>query len=194
MIARSENGPASRPFVIVSGLPASGKTTLARRLAPDLELPVIDKDDILESLFDSRGVGDADWRRALSRESDEILRRQATSSRGAILVSFWRIPGMSEDSGTPSSWLQALSDQLVNVHCRCDPAVAARRFVQRDRHPGHLDPGGSYDEILASFSKLSCLASIEIGNDVFVDTTCEPDLLAVVLEIRSAFERCSARR
>jgi predicted kinase len=56
--------------VVVSGLPASGKTTLGRQLAGALDLPLIDKDEILESLFDSRGIGDASWRRKLSRESD----------------------------------------------------------------------------------------------------------------------------
>jgi glucokinase len=58
------------PFVVISKLPGSGKTTLARRLAPALNLPVIDKDDILTRFFESKGIGDVAWRRALSRESD----------------------------------------------------------------------------------------------------------------------------
>ena len=33
-------------------MPSSGKTTLARRLAPSLGLPLIDKDAILKNLFD----------------------------------------------------------------------------------------------------------------------------------------------
>ena len=64
-------------LVLVSGLPGSGKTTLARRISPQLGLPVVDKDDILERLLESRGTGDADVRQALSRESDVILRREA---------------------------------------------------------------------------------------------------------------------
>ena len=64
-----------KPYVVISGLPGSGKTTLGRRLASLLNLPLIDKDDILDRLFESKGIGDAAWRRRLSRESDEILRR-----------------------------------------------------------------------------------------------------------------------
>ncbi len=40
----------------VSGPPASSKTPLARRLAADFGLPVIHKDAIEESLFDTLGV------------------------------------------------------------------------------------------------------------------------------------------
>jgi adenylate kinase family enzyme len=47
-----------RIFVLISGLSGSGKTTLARRLAPALHLPLIDKDDILERLFESKRIAD----------------------------------------------------------------------------------------------------------------------------------------
>jgi dephospho-CoA kinase len=50
-----------RLFVVVSGLPGSGKTTLGRRLAPALDLPLIDKDDILNRLFESKGIGTWTW-------------------------------------------------------------------------------------------------------------------------------------
>jgi len=53
---------------------------VARQLAPLLRLPLIDKDDILERLYETRGTGDAAWRRALSRESDAILQRDAIAS------------------------------------------------------------------------------------------------------------------
>lgn len=56
----------SRRFVVISGLPGSGETTLALQLAPPLGLPVLAKDSILEELFDVKGVGDAMWRRRLA--------------------------------------------------------------------------------------------------------------------------------
>src|SRR5687768_6400900 len=132
-----------KPFVVISGLPGSGKTTLGRRLAPVLNMPLIDKDDILDRLFESRGVGNAAWRRTLSRESDVILQHEATSSNGAIVASFWRLAGMPSNSGTPTDWLDAPSHDVVNVHCACDLEVAASRFVQRRRQPGHRDGDSS---------------------------------------------------
>lgn len=53
-------------FVIVSGLPASGKSRLGAVLAPLLCLPMLDKDAFLEALFEGDGVGDATDAQALA--------------------------------------------------------------------------------------------------------------------------------
>jgi AAA domain len=180
-----------RRFVVVSGLPGSGKTTLARQLAPALNLPLIDKDEILDRLFDSKGVGDAKWRRALSRESDVIFQREAASLDGAVLVSFWRLAGMVADSGTPTEWLGGISNAVVvNVQCNCKPETAAERFLQRKRHPGHLDSGTSYGQVLAIFRKLSRFGPLGIEPRIDVDTSQDPNLDDLVRNIRGAFARC----
>jgi hypothetical protein len=72
-------------FVVVSGLPGSGKSTVAGLLAEALQLPLIDKDAILEALFDSLGVGDRAWRGRLSRASDAILVACARNAGSAVL-------------------------------------------------------------------------------------------------------------
>jgi hypothetical protein len=173
-----------KPFVVISGLPGSGKTTLGRRLAPALNLALIDKDDILDRLFEAKGIGNAAWRRTLSRESDVILEDEATRSHGAIVVSFWRVPGMPSDSGTPTDWLHAPSHHLVNVHCVCELGVAANRFLQRRRHPGHLDDESSAEDVLASLRELSRLPALDISPRIDVDTSQEPNLADVIRAIR----------
>jgi len=177
-------------FVVVSGLPGSGKTTLGRQLAPLLGLTLIDKDDVLEGFFESRGTGDDAWRRALSRESDRVFQSQAAASAGAVLVSFWHQPGMATDSGTPTSWLAELSALVVNVHCTCSGEVAATRFLQRKRHAGHLDRRATFAEVVTSLRTLEQHRPIEVGPRVTVDTQTEPNLAGLVGEIGLAFARC----
>ena len=182
-----------RSFVVVSGLPGSGKTTLARQLAPALGLKLIDKDDILEQLFESKGIGDAAWRRALSRESDVVLHNEAAVSPGAVLTSMWHVPGMAADSGTPTRWLLELSSLVVNVHCVCSPEIAATRFIQRKRHVGHLDGSAAFADVVGSLRLQARLGALAIGPRVNVDTTGELRIDSLVGEIRAAFTRCLTR-
>lgn len=175
-----------KPFVVISGLPGSGKTTLGRRVALALNLPLIDKDDILDRLFDAKGTGDAARRRTLSRESDAILQSDAMRAAGAVLVSFRHLQGMAPDSGTPVAWLHGPSRQVVHLHCTCDVTVAARRFLQRRRHAGHLDHTVSESDVLTSFRQLALLPVLEIGPRLVVDTSGDVDVAAVVRDIRDA--------
>lgn len=169
----------------MSGLPCSSKTTLARLLAPTLGLPVIDKDDILEELFESQGVGDTAWRRKLSRESDALFESRAKESAGAILVSFWHVAGMAADSGTPAEWLAGLAGGIVEVHCSCSPEIAAERFVRRQRHPGHLDAAASYDAVLRSMRAIPRCGMLDIGRRVTVDTSATVDLQLLLDQLQS---------
>jgi hypothetical protein len=179
-----------RTFVVVSGLPASGKTTLARRLADGLGLPSLDKDDILDRLFETNGIGDSAWRRRLSRESDVMLEREAVASNGAILTSLWRVPGMAADSGTPTHWLQGLSNLVVTVQCVCSPEIAAKRFLQRKRHAGHLDDHATYADVLASLQALATLDALDVGPRLDVDTSGHVSIDNLVREIQGVFTRC----
>jgi len=181
--------PPEKEFLVVSGLPGSGKSWLAAQVAPLLGLTMIDKDDILEGLFKSRGIGDGAWRKDLSREADRLFRRQSEASPGAVLVSFWHLPGMPADSGTPTGWLPGLSRRIVNLHCQCPVTVAAARFLQRKRHPGHLDDLRPAELLLSGFQDLTRFPPLEIGERVCVDTSAEIPLALLVSRISTAFGR-----
>ena len=58
---------------MVSGAPATGRTTLAREVARALTIPFLSKDLIKESLFDSLGTKAREWSKKLGLASIELL-------------------------------------------------------------------------------------------------------------------------
>ena len=173
---------ASR-FLIATGLPASGKSTVGSAVAAALALPFLDKDEILEALFESLGVGDAPWRARLSRAADQVLERLAPRSQGAVIASWWRHPRSPVSSGTSPDWLRSLPGELIELHCRCGPQVAVERFFARRRHAGHLDAAKSKTEELARFVQLASHGALGIGRVIEIDTEQQFDLRALLDQI-----------
>ena len=59
--------------ILVTGIPASGKSTLARALGEELRLPVISKDSLKELLFDHVGFRSREEKVRLGNASMEIM-------------------------------------------------------------------------------------------------------------------------
>jgi predicted kinase len=129
----------SAELTIILGSPASGKTTLAHRLAAHLSVPCLCKDDVKEALFDAVGAGDRDWSRRLSEASFAVLARLARVqlALGCSLI----VEGNWRASHAPlfAAALEAAAARVVQIRCRAAPAEIVRRFTLRSRHAGHLD-------------------------------------------------------
>ena len=177
-----------RRFVIVSGLPASGKSTVGHVIANGLGLPLLDKDVVLESLFERIPPTDANGRNDLSRLADEVFRARALVAAGGVLVSWWRHPRSAAESGTPTQWLASLPGALVEVHCLCAPLVAARRFVARTRHPGHLDGRRSCAQLLVQFNDHAVYGPLGLGSVIEIRTDEAVNKSALLRQVNHAFE------
>ncbi|MEV4317329.1 AAA family ATPase [Actinocrispum sp. NPDC049592] len=162
-------------FVLVGGWPASGKSTVAAALGPELGLPVLAKDEIKEAMADGLG------RPSTVAESQEL-------GRAAVLVALrvaLRCPGAVIDS----TWfaytrplVAALPGPIVEVRCVVPIEVARERYYARaaERHPGHLDLDRTTEELWGS-----PVLPLGVGPVVEVDTTVPVDIPALAAAIRS---------
>lgn len=129
--------------MIVSGPPASGKSTLAPQVASAIGLPLITKDTIKDALMSVLDVPDVDASRKLGGASVKaMLSVGAQSPIGAVIESnFYRSIAGAE--------LDALPGSVVELFCRCSPDVAWDRYRSRagSRHAGHFDHDRTRDEL-----------------------------------------------
>ncbi len=117
-----------RSILLVSGAPASGKSTLAGALAEIFGYPLISKDAIKESLFDSLGtyltrdLDAPDLSRVLSRAAMEMLWSIAPGCPQVILEANFR-----PSSDHERAHIAALQGRKLEVYCHC---------TGRRKHPG----------------------------------------------------------
>ncbi len=166
-------------IVVVAGVPGSGKTTLARVLAPRLGLPLIAKDTIKEALFDALGTGDLSWSEQLGSASHRVMYALAREAGSAVLeANFW--------SGTSERDLLALGRPLLQLYCRCPLDLAVSRYKARiaspERHPGHL-PEHQADEVIARWATTEPRPLDLAAPVIEVDTTQPVDMAALVARI-----------
>lgn len=173
-----------RYAIIVSGLPASGKTTIGRQLANSLKCDFLDKDDFLEALFHEQEIGDSPWRRMLSDKSNTSFELASKASDKVVLVSHWRPLGQNGPSGTSTGWLKDAFHTVVEVFCDCPVAIAANRFLSRVRHGGHLDSERSTDEVLNWMKAYAQNLPIGVGSLVEVNTAESVDISKVTDQLQ----------
>jgi predicted kinase len=150
-------------LLIVTGLPATGKTTLARELAARYRVPLLAKDVIKESLLQEAGAVDAVRSRQLSDLAFNMLfaqlRQLADAGIDTIAEGNFR-------TGQHETLFCALPDtRIAQVLCRTDEAQRLQRIAARRhdpaRHPGHGDAHAARDA----------------SNDAFLDLAGEQILL-----------------
>ncbi|GAA6408296.1 hypothetical protein K040078D81_24130 [Blautia hominis] len=128
--------------ILVSGIPASGKTVLAEYLSASLHIPVVSKDKIKEILFDTIGFRFRTEKVALGTGAMETMyyfagQMMRTGQPFLLENNFENVsrPGIQ-------SLLEKYGYQAVTVRLTGDYNVLFNRMIERnnspDRHKGHI--------------------------------------------------------
>jgi predicted kinase len=190
-------------LLIVAGLPATGKSTIAKKLGVALGLPILEKDEIKEELFDTVGYADLAQKRALDNAACAILLRCAEpllqSGYSLILVNNFN----AEENKSLREVVDRCGCQCITVFLSGDPDVLWKRYVERDknrtRHMGHtfIDryPPKEGDDIYATMPREYFAERFErqgmgdfnaLGESIVLDAT-DPatiDVNALIAKVR----------
>lgn len=171
-----------RRIVLISGPPASGKTTLARPLAEALECALLSKDDVKESLFSSIDGprGDLDFSHRLSIAAMDLLWALAPHCPNVMLEANFRTQSPREREHV-ASLLNRFDGNMVEVHCRIPVEEAARRFAERAHterhHPAHALQEMSVEQLSEYATPFAMSPIIE------VDTAKPVDVAALARQV-----------
>ena len=132
-------------LIIVNGLPGSGKTTLARRLTVDVQLPVFSRDGLYETLYDALDCQNNGCPLSLGSASFTLLYSIAgtllAASQSLVVEGFF---GRPELRSAEFLQLQRTYDfEPFQILCKANGQVLLERFLARvkspERHASHQD-------------------------------------------------------
>lgn len=129
-------------LIILSGIPASGKTTFSRYLSKELRIPAISKDFIKEILFDSLGFRSREEKVQLGITSMNIAYGLAEESMKLGVPVILESNFENNSKNKLIELIDTYGYNVVNIRFEGDIAKIYDRFVKRDlseeRHIGHV--------------------------------------------------------
>jgi deoxyadenosine/deoxycytidine kinase len=163
-------------MIIVTGTSATGKTTLSKNLSSKFNLPVINKDEIKELLFDFLGTKDEEWALKLGMSSFELsyLFAGKLCQTGKAFI----IEGNFENKYAAKTFTAIKSKynyRVLQIYCHAQVDVLYTRYMNRDslghRHPGHIIYINGYEEFKNRIYNKNFKLAIEESISVDVDAT-----------------------
>ena len=131
-------------LILISGFSCTGKTTLAKKIAKRYSLPLIGRDELKESLYDSLGYSDREWSKKLGIASYDLLylfvEKLLVNKQSLITESNFKF---KTDTAKLLKLKSKYQLNLLQIHCYASVEIALQRFKNRaiseKRHSGHVD-------------------------------------------------------
>lgn len=174
--------------ILVTGIPAAGKSTMAEALAEHLEIPIISKDKIKEIMFDDIGFHSREEKVKLGIASMNIMYYMAEQlmKHNQAFIMENNFENISKDD--LFLILKKYSYKAITLTLTGDYRKIYQRFVERnispDRHRGHVvndrypesktNRTGiplSYDNFVSGITNRGMDRFVANGPHIVVDTT-----------------------
>lgn len=129
--------------VLVNGIPASGKSTVARAISSAKNWPLLTLDTIKEAFFAHLGTGDRSYNRLFGKASYQAmfaLVRDFPDSSVTVIDAWF---GFQPLDVLERHITEAGIGQAAEIWCHAPGNVLGERYRERlgARHPGHLGAG-----------------------------------------------------
>ena len=194
-------------IIVLTGMPATGKSTVCRALTREFGFPIVEKDAIKEQLFDTLGFSCYAEKRALDHAANAVvihMVERILEAGGSAIVD----NNFDTESGRKfSALLERYAPKCACVFLRGDLDVLHERYTKRDnshqRHLGHVlqehyppREGDSLyytmtkDEFYEKFMKRGMDSFTCPGGRIEVDTTdfSKVDTEAIVAEVKKMLQ------
>jgi len=164
--------------IIVNGAPGAGKTSLAVRLQLELDIPLISKDAIKESLAEIANVP-LPTSRVGAIASDAMWALVASIAEPAIVESFW-FAGRDDEFFRRGLEVAGIR-RGVEMWCEAPIETMRDRYLTRPRHFAHTDGDrlGDWERFASNAVPISSFPVIK------VDTSNKVDVAHLAALIRS---------
>ncbi|MEF0942218.1 ROK family protein [Rhizobium sp. BR 362] len=178
-------GCTEKNVVLVNGVPASGKSHLAKLLSQRTGWPVLSLDGIKDPFLQHIGGVDREFNRTLGKASYQAIWsaiREAPAGSTFIIDAWF---GFQPKTVLEAYIKGAGVDRVAELWCKVPGAVAGDRYGRRlkDRLPGH--PGAEYIPELVALADRA--EPMQCGPSMIVDQTKEPDMDDVTAWISKVF-------
>ena len=177
--------PRPRLALLVNGVPGVGKSTLAVQLSDGLDLPLLSKDAVKETLLDELGFDGRDGSRRLRAAAGEVVWSILADCPGGGIVDSWLATDIRDV--VRAGLTRARIDLVVEIWCSAPPPVVRHRVKERShrRHTGHFDNRAGAD--LERW--LETAAPLALGPVITVDTSRPIDTSELLEQIGEYLRR-----
>jgi predicted kinase len=163
---------------MINGLPGSGKSSLAPRLANALGAAFLSKDRIKEALADAL-VNEMPALGAVAMETVWLL---AANAGGTVVIESWWFRPRDLEHARKGLAASGASG-VVEVWCDVPPHIARHRFVTRNRRELYRDG----DRLAADWSTWAAEAEpLALSEVIRVDTQRPVDVDGLTSQVRAA--------